>query len=434
MRLLASVLFVPLLVACGSDEAVSSDGSEVVAGIGDLADRVTVQDDQLEFDPGVFEKLESNGIMAKLDAYVAAADKSTAEPVIFVGNRRSDALDSDGTIRTDSRNGLGYLRKAVSYERASDGRLIVKTEKSDIIEAAKELQRSGFLNITDGPSAGVGTSSVHALADTAPPTTKSLDKTFAFAAFDKSNVTLFSLKDKKTSAELTVKLKTVNLAIKPRFRATFEAGESAPKKGSVYISGQVDGQIEIEATAGGELNLDTGGDFPSLPAIGGLVEGVPVSLSVDLKWKCGFSAGGKATASIGAKATGTLNRVGAEWDGTSITPVLEAPTYGFDAIGPTLQANAKLGGSCHLIPTVRAQLFDVIGPFASIDLWTKVDVSVATVGDTSGDTNPGTASLFAGGDLILGGGLRPFGFDVFSFSLDPIPFGPHDKPIVTTQL
>src|SRR5262249_26077312 len=143
--------FTSIVGGCASSQDdTDGAGSDVVVGIVDFANKVTVKDDSLVFDADLQDKLQDT--LTKVDAYAAAPDKTKVEPVFLIGNRQSDAKGSDGAIKDGIRNPLGYLRRAVSWSKAADGTIVVKTETATVAEASGELFSGRVAGLTTSTS------------------------------------------------------------------------------------------------------------------------------------------------------------------------------------------------------------------------------------------------------------------------------------------
>src|SRR5690606_10964639 len=97
-----------------------------------------------------------SGVLAKIDAWARASDKDAVEPVYLVGDRQSGALRAGGALAPGLRNPTGYLRRALSYTRASGGALIVATEPATLAEAVEEVKKSGPLEVPAGSARPLG--------------------------------------------------------------------------------------------------------------------------------------------------------------------------------------------------------------------------------------------------------------------------------------
>jgi hypothetical protein len=401
--------------ATPDDEDSGMATGQIVAGTEKIADHVKVFADRLEFDSTGARMLKEQGLLEKVKAYAAADDddKEGVEPVIFLGGRNSTALNSAGRVDLASPNPLGYLRRALSYSTGANGGLIVKTAPSNLDEARSELAKNGFLELK--PEA------IRPL--TAEPSddgaTTDIDRDFTFDAINTS-ATLVDWKNANgESAKVVAKPK---LTIKPHLKASIAAGQSV-KSGSLYISGEIDGSVELDIDVSGALTVEKTGKLLDKPLLMGATIGpVPVSVSVDLGWKCGLDLSAHAKLSTGITATGTMSPTGADWNGAAVNTTSGDPSYTFTPIGPTFDFAAKADVNCHIIPNIAVSVFDVAGPVAIVDLWAKVEVK---------DAHPDVeADLYAGGSVTLGGGLQPFGYSIATWLAKPINFGP-TAPLVT---
>jgi hypothetical protein len=319
-------------------------------------------------------------------------------------------------VNDDSANPLGYLRRFVSYKKVG-GRLVVTTTPSNLDEAADELRRRGF---TD-----VHTSSIRPLtAETAEAdTTGSIDQDFAFDPLETSDTLLRWQGGTGDSVTVTARTK---LTVAPHVKASFVAGPSTVKEGSLFISGRIDGSIEFDATVTGVVSLEKTGKLLAKPwRKAALVGGVPVTLSVDLGWKCGLEVNGEVNLTVGAAASGSIGATGAEWHGDEVNTTIGTPSYSFDPVGPTITAGVESNLNCHVIPTVTVSLFDILGPIATVDLWAKIDAK--HVEDLDYDVG-----LYAGGSVSLGGGLQPFGYELTKWVAPPLTFGPEEALVSKT--
>jgi hypothetical protein len=407
------------LAAC-SDDAVTDQKrlttNHVVVGIDDFADKVKVNDDSLVFDADVAQQLKP--YLDKLDAWAAADDKSAVEPVFLVGNRQSDAKGADGAIKEDSRNPSGYLRRALSWSANGDGTITVKTKHATIAEASSE--------IFAGRTANIKTSSLGILTDSATDTSasstsddstpKSWSYTFGgddgLKAIDLSGTTLVE----KGGSKLSLSKATLN--IKPTIDAELLMSGKTPKSGKAVITTDVTGEIQIDTAAEAGFDVNEGKEIFNKQFAGMFVGGVPVTLRLEVKWQCGIGTGGKVHAMMGAKASGHLV-AGAQFEGTSLTPIFPEPTYDLEKTGPSFDASVSVHGGCHLISTLALLIFDAAGPDASLDVYADAN---ATVKDDTSSGSELDTTLKYGVQATVGGQLAPFGYQIAEVHATPLTF------------
>ena len=431
-----------ILPGCASNDSDSESGSnDVVVGVLDLNNRVTVNPDSLEFDAAVLEQLQPH--LAKIDAYAAAGDKTKVEPVFLIGNRQSDAKAADGTIKDGIRNPLGYLRRAVSYTKAANGNVVVKTEAATIAEASGDIFKGNVAGIvTKGlriqdtaatgddddsssspqvPSGGDAPSDSGNSGGTGGHTwSYQFGGADGFTPIDLSGKTLGQV-NIVGGGTAKVVLTKAKVNIKPKIDAALLTSGIRPKSGKAVITTDVVGDIQFDATADGNFNWQHGDTLYSKKfggtLTGGVGAGLPLTMQVDVKYQCNMGSSGKVHAMIGGHAEGQLT-AGASFEGLSLTPIFPEPTYSFTPLGPELDVSATVQGDCHLVSTVALQVFDAAGPNASVDLYAKVDIQ-GSGQDTSGSA---TGALTVGVQANAGGQLKPFGFTIASIKTDPLVF------------
>lgn len=418
MKKLALLAPFVLLAACASEqgEKQSVAADEVVVGLGDeLANKVTVFADRLEFDPAVGNTFAEVGLLKKIDA--------KSESVYLVGNRQKDCLEADGSIKAGARNPRGYLRKATGYQRVAGGAFIVTTEPATMADAVEEVKKNGMLDVG---AAKIGASSVRPLTETIGPGDTGLgnwDRTWnhtfgsadGFTAVDLSGKSLFS-KKLLSGGEASLKLTKGKIQIKPTVDARILIQGFVPQNGKAILTADVDGEIEFEAKADGAFDLSRG-DVLFSKSWGGTTAGVPLTLGLDIRYECGIGFSGNALATIGATAKGGI-RAGGEYDGTTMRGILDKPTYEFNRLGPKVDADAIVQGACHLVSEISVQLFDAAGPQATVDLYAKINAD-ARGSETSGVAK---ATLAAGVEASVGGSLRPFGVKIADIKAPPFTF------------
>jgi hypothetical protein len=394
MKRYLPILALVTLAACGTSDDAQSGESEVVVGLGDLSNKVFVHPDSLEFDADVVASLEKNGVLSRMGK----------EPVYFVGNRQSDALAADGSIKANARNPSGYLRRALSWKPGDGGTLVVTTEPASFADAVEEIKRTGFVGLK--PQAGEN--------DGAPG---NWDKT-VHHAFDTIDVIDLSGKELWSKPLLrggTARLVLTKgrIAVHPTLDAHIVIENFKPKEGQAVLSTTVDGELEVEARADGYFELaNQSGKIFSKSWGGATAGGVPLTLSIDVNWSCKAAVDGRAVASVGGTASGTL-RAGASYQGNQLSGILDKPTYELGRLGPTVNSNISFAGECHLEAELGVQLFDTAGPQASADIY-AVGTANAHTAQLAGEAN---ANLKAGVELRVGGSLRPFGVKIADIEL-----------------
>lgn len=412
--MICAAVLTALVVGCAGHEESDADASEseVVVGVADLSNKVAVYPDRLEFDADVVGQIERRGLLAKIDA---SKKQVGAEPVYFVGNRQSDALDEDGSVKAGVRNGAGYLRRAVSWRKGEGGVLVVMTEAATLAEAIEEVKKNGFVgleakalqplansDVTDFDKGNFEKTLTHVFGPNAN----------GLAPLDFSGKELFS-KRLLLGGQAKLVLSRGRLEIKPVLDAQISIKNFAPQKTKVTLATEVQGEIEITASSDGAFDVQNGSTLFS-KSFGAAVSGVPLTLSVDVRWKCGVGMSGASVASVGATAKGRVSG-GAEFEGGRFKGLFEQPTFELARLGPTFKANANVNGECHLVSELGVQLFDTVGPNATVDLYTKVAARAS-----AGTSNGLSASVKAGVEARVGGSLRPFGVKIGQISTPPL--------------
>jgi len=410
---LASVCF----VGCAADgaTAATSDDNEIVVALGDLADRVKVEPERLVFDANVAPSLDRLGLLAKIAAYDAAADKSTAEPVFLVGRRQTGATAADGSIQEDARNPNGYLRRGVRWSTGSDGSIVVMTEPATMAEAVEEMKKNGLVKLS-GPTTQAfgdnGEDSDDGFGNTNRKWRVPLGPANGIVPIDLSGRELWS-RQLAAGGKARVVLKSGKITLRPVANASLLVQRFVPQSAEATITADVDGAIEFEATG------DGGFDFTKEATLfkrswGREVGGLPLTLAVEVGYTCQVATSGRTLANAGATAKGTL-RAGVAAQGLSIRGILDRPTYSFERFGPRVDTNVNVQGVCHLVSKVALQVFDASGPEAVVDLAATLnaDASQAQLGGTA------NARLTASVDARVTGALQPFGFKLAEVNLGP---------------
>jgi hypothetical protein len=436
---------ISILAGCASADADTASGADdIVVGVTDLNNRVTVNPDSLEFDATVLPQLQPH--LAKIDAYVAAADKSTAEPVFLIGDRQSDAKSADGSIKDGIRNPLGYLRRAVGYTTAANGNIVVQTEEATIAEASDDIFKGNVAGIvtkglkvlddTPDPNGGDDDDDSTAppppppKATAAPPNNSSGagGHTWSYQFGGADGFTPIDLSGKVLGQQKILGAGTAKVVltkgkvdIRPKIDATLVTEGIKPKSGQAVITTAVVGDIQVDATADGSFNLQKGDTLYSKQFGGTLTgavgAGLPLTMQVDVKYECDLGSSGKVHAMIGGHAEGQLT-AGASFEGVSLSPIFPPPTYDLSPVGPQLDVNATVEGECHLVCSVALQVFDAAGPNASVDLYAKAEIK----GSEQNESTTGTGSLTVGVQATVGGQLKPFGFTIATIKTDPLVF------------
>jgi hypothetical protein len=387
--------------ACATETTSATDDVDLTIDTSQIDDHVTVYDDRLEFDPAVVPALDRLHKTAERD-----------EPIYYVGGRAKDALDRSGALRNDARNATGYLRRAIGFERRADGTLVVRTVPATLAEAIEDVKSRGLKSPTLRPR------------DDRPAETATGDHDItihrAFGqdgsdriAFDFSGTELFKRK-LLLGGDAKVVIKRGRLELKPVVDASFSIRNFVPSKAEAILTSDVSGELEIEASGQGAFEVAKSQPLFGT-AFGGSVQGLPVTLRVDVESSCNLGLSGAAVASAGATAKGNL-RVGGTLAASGLTPIFDPPTYSFERIGPALNASLNASGNCHLIATLSMQLFDLAGPQGKVDMY--ADLQARGTATTAGAR--ATASLKAGVEASVGGSLRPFGVSLGTISAPPL--------------
>jgi hypothetical protein len=410
--LLSTLLVATLAVGCTaqSDEGGSTSSDIVVS----LSNQVAVFDDHLEFDAPAAQRLRDSGVLGRIEAY--AKNPSSAEPVFLVGNRSSDALAADGSIKADARNPKGYLRRALSFTSGKGGTLVVTTQPATLAEAIEDVKKNGFTTL--------GTRSIRPLDEgdsemnfAAGDFEQTLSHAFGSDGgdsfdFDLSGKELWK-KKLFSGGEAKVVLKRGKLSFKPMLDAKISIRHFSPQDSNAILSTSVVGELEFEASADGAYEFNRGDSLLN-KSWGTVVGGVPLTLSVALNWKCGLGVSASGTASVGATANGAL-RAGAAYEGGQVKGILDPPTYSFERLGPTVDAKFDLNGRCDVIADFTVQLFDAAGPEASVDLYAQLGAH----GTADNDGAHASATFDVGVDATVGGTLSPFGVKIADITMPP---------------
>jgi hypothetical protein len=416
--MLAAVLL-PVVTGCATaaDEGPETTEGEVVVGLPSLANQVAVQPDRLEFDPGALGALERHGVLAKIDTYASAADKSAAEPVYLVGERQADALGEDGAIKPDARNPAGYLRRAVSWEKRADGVVVVKTEPATLSEAIEEIKKNGFLGEDDpagvsiqGNTDGENTASGFGNADRHWQTT--LGPEAGFAPIDLSGRELWS-KSFLSGGNAKLALKTARINIKPTVDVHLVTKRFIPKNAEATITTDLGAQLEFEASTSAAFDVSQSNTLLK-KSIGTHLKKLPLTVGLEVKYACEVAASGPSVASTGVTANGRV-RAGAAVEGRHIKGILDTPTYNLGFVRPKLDAKVQVAGACHLVTELTMQVFDAAGPTATADVYAILDAN----GTATNTGAVAAAKVKVGVEASVGGGLRPFGIKLANINVPP---------------
>lgn len=462
----ATMLAIPTFAVAGcASDASETDESNIGVDSSALYDKVTVEADRLIFDKGVYAQLESKGVIAKIDAWMA--NGRSGEPVFMLDNRASTAVGADGLIDESSRNPVGYVRKVKSYELKDDGTLVVMTDPASVVEAQAELERAGV--ITRGRRGGAGGIQAQNVSETDADAiwSKEWETDFGFGpsgkVFDLKTLPLkkvtfrrdgftpvlgetFNLSEPLfhvpgSFGDFKINLKTAKITVAPKFKGKLAVEGLRTNNGFMELSGTAASEIEFEAIATGQINKVAEGSFHiaryAMPdQIGPLsvFKRFPLSMSIEADWKCEFEASGEAQANIGAIAQGGLKaRIGFENFGVLPLTVEQAPAYTIKAIGPSFNSAAKVRAHCWIQPVVQTQFFDASGPFAGIQVY--ADASAEARGtQASGQLD---TSLDIGATLRSGGVMKPFGVtlmdDLVAEKTISVPGSPFKKTFTIGQ-
>lgn len=434
--LLSAPLFASMLTAVGcAGDATSSGDDEIVLGLSDLKDRVTVEPDQLVFDADLVGKPKFDQLLARISD---VAQNRASEPVYLVGDRATGALQGRGELRLDARNATGYMRKALSWSKNDKGEIVVKTEKATLPEVARELAANGFRGVNNSNSApqnidrsrGAGIWSAD--WDETFGGTRSFDlrnlripfgpfrgKTFAEAP-------LFQAKAPSGEVILEARVKQASIDLTPRTNGSVIIHGLSTNDVDINLSAEANAAFEVEITAtlpdAARINAQQGGTF-ELAKIGGTFQGFPLTLEAWADWECSTQVDGGMNFSIGMKANGHIAAGATVKDfGVSMKPM--GLDYGFERIGPTGAAAFKAEQRCSLTPRIALQIFDSAGPEAGLELWEHGDFNVN--GSVQAMSLEASTAVRAGGELRFGGALRPFGVNVAELTMDPTKFGPFE--------
>lgn len=397
---LSSVSAFSAMVACGSskeDDAQTPTGGEgtivVAQGVTILesksTDDVTVQAGRL-----LFPKANHADIASK---------------------KPGDVLVGDAGFSPATPNRWGFLRKVKTVRTEGDN-IVVETEAAHLGDVISEGELAGTLTV---PSLN---------AEDAAASTKTLgtkgDKTIKILDF--SGKTLFAktgsvevTPGKTLGYEANVTLTKGTLDFLP----TFDIGakvkpalslKGAIKEAHVIATGKFDAIAEIDASFK-LTGTATGDDVAALIAkkvfnapsttiadhkikLPGLKLGfisVPAHAEFRAVVKCDLKWGGETRVVVGAKASATI-KVGAEYDGTKISPVWEH-TESLEQLGPTWTIDHDLALRCAIVPELKLNLWDVAAGEITAEAYARVDAratcnAAALTGDVSGSAQAGASA------------------------------------------
>lgn len=362
-----------LLVACGSGEPTSGENEDdVVARV--LANSAVVKADRLEFPVG---KLPG-GLRAKIEAYAASAN-GPEEQVILWGDRADDAVSSDGTLREDAANPLGYIRRALSVQ--TEGNMdVVMTEPASIEEAFKELERNGVVEVGRGDDEAT-------LVEQ--------------GKFTVPTIPLINLKGLELwrDGDNVVRIKKGLLAIDTQVDMGIAIEAWRLQETHTYIDMKITGELVLEGKA--PISMDKEFTLPSLRALKFPLPPVgPIAMTLGINPKVGCRVKGSGAFSVdgGIHAETTIQAGFSYVRGEGITPrgdVDIVPT----AIMPKT-AVGQVSLRCWVTPEVDLLVYDVAGPKITPELSSTLSL----------ESNPNEVALNLGLDVHLGGALRVYGF------------------------
>ncbi len=410
---LLATLLAAATVAC-RDEGATQQGDEadVVVGLASLRDKVAVFDDRLELDADVLAKLQSAGVLDKIDRYASASDKTAVEPVYLVGDRQSDATNPDGSVKDGTRNPAGYLRRAVSWHKGDGDVIVVQTQPASVAEALSEIEKTGFVGLKPNSIRPLGSGDDG--ANGSGDTDGTWHQTFgaSYPVIDLSGKELWH-HDLLAGGHAKVVLKTGRITLDPKVDTRLLVRSFHSIEASAVLDTTVKGELDFEATSDGAFDVFDKGTLwtKSFAAAGGVM---PTTLTVEVRWECELGATGRTVANVGARAQGSL-RTGAAFEDGKLQGILDRPTYEFERIGPTLTTNVNVQGACHLIAELSLRLFDSSGPHATLDLYTSLDAN-ASQQQASGQAS---ARVTAGVEATVDGTLEAFGIKLLKIDVPP---------------
>lgn len=427
--LLSAPLFVTMLAAAGcAGDSTSSGDDEIVVGLSDLKDRVTVEQDQLVFDADLAGKPKFEQLLERITA--------NSEPVYLVGDRASGSLVGRGEFAPNARNATGYMRKALSWSKNDAGQFVIKTAKATLPEVAGELAQNGFRSVNNSNVAPQGVDRSRGngiwsaewdedfggarsfdLRTLRIPAGPFRGKTFAEAP-------LFQAKTPSGEVILEARVKQATVELKPRTTGSVIIHGLTTNDVDLNLSAEANAAFEVEINAtlpeAARINAQQNGTF-ELAKIGGTFQGFPLTLEAWADWECSTQVDGGMNFAIGMKANGSL-AAGATVKDFDVAMKPFGMNYGFERIGPTGAANFKAEQRCTLTPRVALQIFDSAGPEAALELFEHG--SFTANGSVAQAALEASTEVTAGGELRFGGALRPFGVNVAEITTDPMKFGP----------
>lgn len=394
-----------LVVACAADDEVGGSTADVVAQGSVLDNKVAVFPDRLEFDADARKELEGSGVLDKI--------RAGSEPVYLVGRPQADALDVDGSIKKTARNPSGYLRRAVSFASGARGGVVIKTEPASMADAVEEMKKVGILDLDDPNAKSANgensTSRLDALKGNTEKTWRTqIGPPGGYVPVDESNKVLVR------QDGVVLNLIKGRVSITPTVEVHLRTEHFQPKEVTAAVTAAVSGDLAIRGDASGDSHLDEGGVLFPKQSFGASLKGLPLTIDIEVKWRCDLAATSKSVFTFGATTTGTV-RGGLSWDGNTKGILEETKPYTFGRVGPTTDSATKAGGNCHLTSTINMQVFDAAGPTVVADQYANVDFDAAK----AKATGAAHATLAAGIEATVTGSLKPFGFKLAEINVRP---------------
>jgi hypothetical protein len=351
------------------------------------------------------EVIDMNDLLAQEQAW-------GGEKVILQGDRQDAVRPGEIIDEGSAGNPFGYLRRALSYERKGDA-IVVRTAPATLAEYFGELEvGQEVIGGPPGPD-GVGVRR------------EPLKIPFKFDLVDVENRELFARrghfesKAGEADGEVALRLERALLQIDGEVDLGVKVGFFKLKEAHLKLSGNVLGDLAVEAIADGNFKVDTG-DVKllkrpvrlALPKAGPL----PLTAQIDLTARCTVAARGRARATFGAHLDAGA-AVGFEFSKGELRNVGESPSFNFEITPPTFEVEAQGNARCAVEPTIEVFLFDAIGPQIGVEAFADARTRLAP--PAAGRAAPrAVANVRTGLNFLVGGELKA---PLFDFTL--IDFG-----------
>jgi hypothetical protein len=186
----------------------------------------------------------------------------------------------------------------------------------------------------------------------------------------------------------------------------------------LVMHGDIDAQLALQLTAGGELSQSFTQSLWTAPPVvlTQFIGPFPLveTISVELVATGEAHAGATGTLTLGGlDATAQLS-AGAKFDGSNWSPV-GTQTINLTPVQPSLAVNLQAGGSVSLQARVAVRFYDIAGPYLGVGPYARAEIASQNLAAPTATGRVGLNGDFGGDVSILG--HRIAGFDVQLFDV-----------------